>query len=454
MSAPDDWWRLDATAQAALVRSGNSTPEELVELALARIERLNPTINAVITLLPDEARRLVAELPSGDLPFRGVPILLKDAGEELEGTPYYLGTSVLRDIDYRSKRTTELVRRLLAAGFIPVGKTNLPELSSGFTTEPVAFGPTRNPWDRSRTVGGSSGGSAAAAAAGFVPVAQGSDATGSIRVPAAVCGVAALRPTPGRVPTAIPAEQPVEDVWSAFVLARSVRDLVGVFEMVSDDGAPPPDVPALRVGVLKHDPGTDTEVAPVVVDAVERAGAVFESRGHQVTDSWPATLDGFMARIGPAIAATASPAREAQLRWLEREIGRPLQAGDLGNDYQRVEGELVSQPRVTGNVLALESAVLLEWWKSYDVLVTLTVRQPPWPLGRPDGAQNTGLFVFPFSFTHQPVLALPLGESEDGLPVGVQLVGRPGEDELLLALGAQLEADAPWAERWPPLALE
>ena len=204
MPAPDDWWRLDATAQAALIRHGETTPEELVELALARIERLNPAINAVITPLPEDARRLVAALPNDDLPFRGVPILLKDAGEELEGTQYYLGTSILRNMDYRSKRTTELVHRLLEAGFIPIGKTNVPELSYGFSTEPPAFGPTRNPWDPSRSAGGSSGGSAAAVAAGFVSVAQGSDGNGSIRVPAACCGLVTLRPSRGLVPAAIP----------------------------------------------------------------------------------------------------------------------------------------------------------------------------------------------------------------------------------------------------------
>ena len=451
MPAPEDWWRLDATAQAALIRSGETTPHELVELALARIARLNPTINAVITPLPDEARRIAAELPDDDRPFRGVPILLKDGGEELEGTRYTLATPVLRDLDYRSTRTTELPRRLLHAGFVPVGKTNLPELSSGFTTEPAAFGPTRNPWDLHRTVGGSSGGSAAAVAAGFTAIAQGSDATGSLRVPAAACGVATLRPTPGRVPTTIPAEQPIEHLWSAFVLARSLRDLVGTFEVVANDGAPPAEVPGLRIGLLTHDPGTDNEIHPAVIAAVERASAALESRGHDVTIAFPPSLDGFMARIGPALADTAAPAREAQLRWLERTTGRPLQPGDLGKDYERLDGELTPS-RMAANLIGLESAVLLAWWQDFDVLVTPTVRQPAWPLGQADGAQHTGLFVFPYSFTRQPVLALPLGASAEGLPVSVQLVARAGEDELLLALGAQLETALPWSDRWPPLA--
>ncbi|MBT5774439.1 MAG: amidase, partial [Dehalococcoidia bacterium] len=419
----------------------------------ARIERLNPAINAVITPLPEEARRIAAELPDDDRPFRGVPILLKDGGEELEGTRYTLGTPVLRDLDYRSIHTTELVRRLLDAGFIPVGKTNLPELSSGFTTEPVAFGPTRNPWDLERTVGGSSGGSAAAVAAGLVSIAQGSDATGSIRVPAAACGVATLRPTPGRVPTAIPADQPIERVWSAFVLARSLRDLVGTFEVVANDGVPPPDVPALRIGLLTHDPGTDNEIHPAVTAAVQRAAAALEACGHDVTFDFPPTLDGFMRRIAPWFAATAAPAREAQLRWLERTVGHPLQPGDVGNDYERIAGEPSPERQQEAQALLIrETTTLLEWWNNYDVLVAPTIGQPAWPLGLPDGAQNTGLFVFPYSFTRQPVLALPLGASDEGLPVSVQLIGRPGEDELLLALGTQLEAAAPWTDRWPPFA--
>ena len=165
MSIPEEWWRLDAVGQAELVREGVATPLELVEVAIERIEVLDPAVNAVITPLYEEGRQIASELADAGQPFRGVPILLKDAGEELEGTPYYLGTAVLRDIGYRSTRTTEFVRRLLDAGFVPIGKTNLPELSSGLTTEPRAFGPTPNPfgprteqWWLERGFGGCGGG--------------------------------------------------------------------------------------------------------------------------------------------------------------------------------------------------------------------------------------------------------------------------------------------------------
>ncbi len=177
----EELWRLDATAQAALVRSGQVTVAELVDAAIGRTERLNPQVNAVITPLFDAARRRAADGVDREAPFAGVPLLVKDACLEIAGTPYYLGSRVPRDIDYRSKTTTELAERFQRAGFIVFGKTNLPELSSGVTTEPSAFGPTRNPWDLARTAGGSSGGSAAAVACGMTSVAHGGDATGSLR---------------------------------------------------------------------------------------------------------------------------------------------------------------------------------------------------------------------------------------------------------------------------------
>lgn len=452
MPAPNDWWRLDATGQAELIREGVATPSELVEAALARVEAFNPAINAVITPLPEDARRLVAELPPDDRPFRGVPILLKDAGEELEGTRYYLGTSVLRDIDYRSGHTTELVRRLLDAGFIPIGKTNVPELSSGLTTEPAAFGATRNPWDLERTAGGSSGGSAAAVSAGLVAIATGSDATGSLRVPAACCGVATLRPTPGRVPTAIPAEQP-SDLWSGFVLSRSARDLRALFDLVAEQRVgPPARASKLRVTALDHDPDGRAEVDGDCAAAVHAVADALRGLGHEVGDGMPGALPGFMRRIAPTLMPTISAAREVQLRWLERTIGRPLRAGDLEQEYSRVEDLPSAGGRAASDaVIAAEATRLLDWWDEHDVLVTPTTRQPAWPLGLEDGPQHAGPFVFPFSFTGQPVLALPAGFSEEGLPMSVQLVGRPGGDEELLALGAELEAALPWGDRWPPL---
>ncbi len=275
-------WRLDATAQAALVRTGEVSPRELVEHAIGRIEALNSRINAVITPLDEALRRTESPLAGQ---FAGVPLLLKDACIEVEGTPYYVGSRVLRDARYRSERTTELARRFESAGFIFMGKTNVPELSAGITTEPSAFGPTRNPWDLGRTAGGSSVGSAAAVAAGMAALAHGGDATGSLRYPAAVCGVATLKPSRGRMPHVTPAEQPdPAGVWTEFVLARSVRDLAGVLDAVGGPGhgdgwgAPAPSRPymeelraperPLRVGLLTRDVSTGMAVDPECVAAV------------------------------------------------------------------------------------------------------------------------------------------------------------------------------------------
>jgi amidase len=468
-----DLWRLDATAQAALVRAGDVTPAELVDAAIARIERLNPHVNAVITPLYDDARRQALHAAALDGPFAGVPLLLKDACIEIEGTPYALGTSVLRDMGYRSQQTTELARRFRRAGFIFIGKTNTPELSAGITTEPPAFGPTRNPWDLARTAGGSSGGSAAAVAAGMTSIAHGGDATGSLRYPAACCGVATLKPSRGRMPHVTPAGQPdVARVWTEFVLARSVRDLAGVLDAVGgpaagdafaapsparpyvqEIGAPPG---RLRVGIMTKDVMAGIPTDPECVAAVERTGALLASLGHEVDDAHPPALDGLLLRTAGAIALLAGSARLAQFRWLEEVAGRPLTSANLEAESMPPSGAA----SVTDAQIA-EAAAVLErefrgvpaWWASgHDLLVTPVLRQPPWPLGQRGGAMDAGVFPAPFSFTGQPAMSLPLHWTPGGLPVGVQLVAAYGREDLLLRVAAQLEAASPWADRWPPPA--
>jgi amidase len=468
-----DLWRLDATAQAALVRAGDVTPAQLVEAAIARIERLNPHINAVITPLYDDARREGRDGAAFDGPFAGVPLLLKDACIEVEGTPYALGTSVLRDIGHRSRQTTELARRFRRTGFIFVGKTNTPELSAGITTEPPAFGPTRNPWDLTRTAGGSSGGSAAAVAAGMTSIAHGGDATGSLRYPAACCGVVTLKPSRGRMPHVTPAGQPdVARVWAEFVLARSVRDLAAVLDAVGGPAAgdafaaPPPDRPyaleigappgRLRVGIMTKDVmagiPTDAECAA----AVERTGALLASLGHEVEDAHPPALDGLLLRTAGAIALLAGSARLAQLRWLEKVAGRALTAADLDAESMPPPGAgriTDAQIAEAAEVVKRETGAVEAWWASgYDLLVTPVLRQPPWPLGQHGGAMDAGVFPAPFSFTGQPAMSLPLHWTPAGLPVGVQLVAAYGREDLLLRVAAQLESARSWADRWPAIA--
>lgn len=228
----DQLWRLDATAQAALVRSRDLAPSELVEAAIARVDALNPAVNAVVTPLYDDALAAAAHVDL-DAPFAGVPLLVKDACLQVEGTPYYLGLRALRDTDYRSTRTTLLARRLRGAGCIFLGKTNVPELSATASTEPPAFGPTRNPWDLARTPAGSSGGSAAAVACGMTSLAHGADGGGSLRYPAAACGVVTLKPSRGRVPSETATGEPdLLGTWSEFALGRTVRDLAALLDAV------------------------------------------------------------------------------------------------------------------------------------------------------------------------------------------------------------------------------
>ncbi len=470
----DELWKLDATTQAALVRSHEVTALELVDAAIARIETLNPRTNAVIAPLFDEARRQARDGDYGDGPFAGVPMLLKDACIQVEGTPYYVGTRLLRAAGYRSTHTTELAHRFRRAGFIFLGKTNVPELSSGITTEPAAFGPTRNPWDVTRSVGGSSGGSAAAVASGMASIAHGSDATGSLRYPAACCGVATLKPSRGRVPTQTPGgDVDLLRVWMEFVLARSIRDLAGVLDAVGGPAegesfasarsaapyrdaieAPPG---RLRVGLMLHDAMTGMSIDPECVAAVERTGQALASLGHEVEVSHPPALDGLLVRTFPHVQ-TVVAASQSQLGWLSKMVGRDVTAADL-DDPTAVAAPAppVSAGQLTAaiNAIVRETRSVHEWWRAgYDILVTPTLRQPPWPLGLKGGAADAGVFPSVFSFTGQPALSLPLHWTPDGLPVGVQIVAAYGRDDLLLRVAAQLEAALPWADRWPTMTTD
>ncbi len=490
----EDVWRLDATAQAALLRAHDVTASELVDAAIRRIEPLNPAINAVITNLYDDAiaaaratissdappievarETIASDAPpievasdaiAADAPFAGVPMLVKDASLEIEGTPHYVGTRLLRDLRYRSSRTTELARRFRAAGFIFAGKTNVPELSTGISTEPLAFGPTRNPWSLDRTVGGSSGGSAAAVAAGMISIAHGADGTGSLRYPAACCGVVTLKPSRGLVPTT-PGAGLRDDlqVWAEFVLARSVRDLAGMLDAVANRDRANADgyaaalgarIPRLRVGLLTHDAMAGAAVDAECVAAVEKTGALLASLGHDVEVSHPAALDGIFRRTLKAIVTVVAHVRYEQFCWLASIAGRELTQEDV--DQQLVTADDLA--RLPMSAAEAEAAITREmepindWWRDgHDILVTPVLLQPPWLLGLSGGASDAGAFPGPFSFTGQPAMSVPMHWTPGGLPVGVQIVAARGRDDLVLQVAAQLEAAQPWADRWPPIAI-
>ena len=227
----DDYADLDATALGELVRRGDVKPIELVDAAIARTERLNPALNAVIHRQFERARRDAADAPL-DGPFPGVPFLLKDCKAREAGEPYHMGVRTLRDLDFRPRTDSALALRFRSTGLIPIGRTNTPEMALMGTTEPMLYGPTHNPWDLDRSPGGSSGGSAAAVAARIVPAAHANDISGSIRIPAAMCGLVGLKPTRGRALTSDIIDPPV-GMNTEGVVSRSVRDTAALVDAIT-----------------------------------------------------------------------------------------------------------------------------------------------------------------------------------------------------------------------------
>ncbi|MGZ4676026.1 MAG: amidase [Acidimicrobiia bacterium] len=474
-----DAW-MDATAQAELVRRGDATPRELVDAAIDRVESLNPQLNAVIHERFDAARRDAAtELPDG--PFRGVPFLVKDAVCHEAGEPYHFGMQVLKDLGWRATADTWLVERFRAAGFVSIGRTNTPEMASTITTEPVAYGPSRNPWNVERSTGGSSGGAAAAVASGMVAAAHGNDMGGSIRLPSSWCGVVGLKPTRGRTTLG----PDFGELWGPtaheHVLTRSVRDCAAILDATGGPGvgdpyeiAPPTrpyraeigaDPGRLRIGfrTLRCDGTGDSD--PAVVAAVDGAARLCESLGHVVTADPVAPLDD--PRLGAAVAPLWAGviAREVD-RWSET-IGRPIDISELEPLNQQLVG-LAQGVTASAYVGALEGVQgwargVAAWFADFDVLMVPVAPEPAIALGRINAAApdpfaqllDSGrliTFTLPFNITGQPAMSLPLGMTDDGLPVGVQLVAPFGREDVLFRLASQIEAAAPWAERRPPVA--
>jgi amidase len=475
MSEDTAW--LDATAQAELVRSKEVSATELVESAIARIEKLNPQLNAVIHELFDRARREAAVGPP-EGPFTGVPFLLKDLGTELAGTPISEGMDFLGD--YHSTVTQELTQRYIDAGFVIVGKTNAPELGILPTTEPRRFGPSRNPWHTGHSTGGSSGGSAAAVASGMVPAAHANDGGGSIRIPASCCGLVGLKPTRARNSLAPLYGDMMGGLVCEHVVTRSVRDSAAILDATAGPvpgdpyWAPPCRGPSfaaalasppkrLRIAVLTASP-TGSAVHADCVAAAHAAATLCESLGHH-TDEATLTVDGdaFIADFVNAWAAgnawaladwearlgrAATEAELEPLSWALVQLGRSLNAAQY---LTAVQG------------LQRASRAIGSYFEEIDVLLTPTLAEPPAPLGTfdsPEGEPLAGLFraadyvpfTPPFNVTGQPGISLPLHWNEAGLPIGVQFVGRFGDEETLLALAGELERAAPWADRRPPVS--
>jgi amidase len=466
---------LDATAQADLVRRGEVSPKELLEAAIARIEAVNPKLDAVIRTRFDAARvEAEGDLPDG--PFRGVPILFKDLGCTVAGEPTAFGLGPLRDMPFPV--TSFLAEQFRAAGFVPVGRTNVPELGTTVTTEARSFPPARNPWDLGHSTGGSSGGSAAAVAAGLVPVAHANDGGGSIRIPASECGLVGLKPTRARV-----SQGPVTgEAWAGSTidgaLARTVRDAAGVLDVISapmpgDPYSAPPlprplaqevgaDPGRLRIGVLDR-PGVEGYLDdPECRAAVASTAALLESLGHHLDQSAPAAM--FEREFLRHFVTIISADTEATLQAFEMLLGRPIGLDEIEprNAAHRRAGKQLSavtylQSRAW---LGMWTRRMAEWWNSYDLLLTPTVAAPPPELGwfTADGPEQEeariGSFMpytAQFNMTGQPAISLPLHWTPGGLPVGVQLVAAYGREDVLVRVASQLEQAAPWRDRHPPV---
>jgi amidase len=463
-SAPTDALaRLDATAQAELVARGEATPAELVEAACRRIEQVDPALGAVPIRLFDEALARAREGPAAG-PFRGVPFLMKDVGARQAGLPYYAANRALRDAGYTAEADTPLGARFKEVGLVTVGKSSTPEFGLQSNTWPLAYGPTRNPWDPACSPGGSSGGACAAVAAGLVPVAHASDGAGSIRIPAAWCGLVGLKPSRDRI------------VWRhagkgrgdvEFVVARSLRDTAACLDALrARDGRPAgpgtfldalaAPLRRLRVGVSVRAPD-GSAVHPACAAAALRAADHLDDAGHRVEQGAPASLDDYAERSLHGAALGPAEYREC-LDELEERLGRAVGPGDvepfLWELSQHADDVSEADRAAAARWNRDWVARTVRWFDAFDLLVTPTVNELAPRLEALDPTRLGPLallermvphmaFTEPWNATGQPAISLPLGQSDEGLPVGVQLVARPGEEALLLAVAAPLLEAAP-----------
>ena len=472
----DSFASLDATAQADLVRRKEVKPIELVDAAIARIERLNPKLNAVIAHWFDEAREQArGPLPQG--PFTGVPFLIKDLISAYAGKGLASGSRFFSDLVV--PHDSELVQRYKRAGLVILGKTNTPELGILPTCEPQLFGPTRNPWNTEHTTGGSSGGSAAAVASGMVPFAHGGDGGGSIRIPASCCGVFGMKPSRGRLPMGPDIGDIMHGLVTEHALTRSVRDSAALMDATDgpDVGAPYAAPPKARpyVQEVATPPGklriayttrtnTGVEVHPECLKAIADAIGLLKELGHTVEEAslevpneemlaqtfmtlWTSGVVLAIDKLAGLMGREPHPASFEPLTWALYEMGR----------QQNVSQYLMAHDAMQGYARAFAAK-----FQQVDAWLLPVLAEPPVPLGTFDAPPDEPMMPLfraaaftPFTplanVTGNPAMSVPFHWTADGLPVGIQFVGRFGDEATLFRLAAQLESARPWASRRPPL---
>lgn len=481
----DEYVQHDATGLAALVRTGQVTAHELLDVALERVAATDEAIAAVVHLQEGVARKAIdAGLPDG--PFTGVPFLLKDLGCEAVDFPGSMGSRLFRD--YRYGFDSEIFLRFRAAGLNTFGRTTAPEGGVGPTTEAQVYGRvTRNPWNTGHVCGGSSGGSGAAVSAGVVPVAHGGDGGGSVRIPASNCGLFGLKPTRALLPDG-PASG---EGWAGMAIdgmfSRSVRDHAAFLDACAgpDVGTPyyapryRPSGHASFVGAIAAPPRrlriamstrstTGAAIHPDCVAAVEHTARLLESLGHEVVPAEPQVpIEQFMRQWSLIVACGTQLMVDSRLE----QLGR-IDAGDDIEGVTRLACEMAAGVSGAQYLAAVDfvhsvGRTMGRFLQGYDMLLTATMAEPPALIGRFNPRRTDAWqsfidyrleHVLPYSpftplanGTGQPAMSLPLFVNEAGLPVGTHILGRAGDDDVLLQLAAQLELADPWFHRRPPL---
>jgi amidase len=448
----------------------------MVNAAIERVERYDGALNALTYRWFEAARQLASssDLPEG--PFRGVPYLLKDLYAAEAGKPLSNGSKAYKTADYVSTEDSTLVARYKASGLISIGRSNSPEFGSVPVTEPEAWGPTRNPWDLSRTPGGSSGGSASAVAAGIVPIAHASDGGGSIRIPAACCGLVGLKVSQGRISMGPSRDE--SNLGVEHCVSRSVRDSARLLDATHGPGigdviiAPTPRRPfidevgadpgRLRIGFLDFNP-RGGDVHADCVDGVHKTAKLLESLGHHVEPGFPDIFSD--NEIGRAFSMLWSTNMGTAIRRFSQALGREMTPNDI-EAMNWAQAEFAKGVNGVDFSLAQASSIqfrraIQSWWtKGWDLLLTPTLSAPPLPIGsmpnnpeRPMTPLMTAgswvAFTSQFNISGQPAISLPLHRTAEGLPVGMQLAAAYGREDVLIRVASQLEQAAPWAHLTP-----